>query len=151
MKPSARLWGGRGTPAPLHILVVLFACAAALALAGDQGDQDKPKRRSVFDSSVVLIFAVATLTLVLAGYSARLQTKKEMAKLRKRLSASRGGDALTAAEEAEEEPTLVVSEKLAVFIVVQATAGLLIMYFLLSDVFFLDFHFNHLSSGWLNN
>jgi len=57
-----------------------------------------------------------------------------MARLRQKLTSGLGEGGGAPAE--EEEPTLVLSEKMAVFIVIQATCGLLIMYFLLSNIFF---------------
>ena len=58
--------------------------------------------------------------------------RSEMDRLRQKLSDGEGDRS----SEGEEEPAVVVSEKMAVFIVIQATVGLLLMYFLLSKIFF---------------
>ena len=122
----------------LAFLVVggLFVVGPVESSAPEPAPAPEPAdRHFILDGSIVTVMFLAILTLVVAGYEARVQTRRELTKLRQKLLAGRGA-ADGALDEDEEEPTLVVSEKIAVFIVVQATVGLLVLYFLLNKVFF---------------
>ena len=98
---------------------------------------EKHEAHFVLDGGLVATLSLATCTLLVAGACARKQTRRELNKqlLLRQGSEYREGGTQDGREE-DEEPNLVISEKLAVFIVFQATAGLLLFYFLLSKIFF---------------
>mmetsp|Transcript_3181 Transcript_3181/g.5356 ORF Transcript_3181/g.5356 Transcript_3181/m.5356 type:complete len:165 (-) Transcript_3181:788-1282(-) len=88
---------------------------------------EKHEAHFVLDGGLVATLSLATCTLLVAGACARKQTRRELNKqlLLRQGSEHREGGTQDGREE-DEEPNLVISEKLAVFIVFQATAGLLL-------------------------
>ena len=151
----------RSRKAPLSTALIYLALCALCTLSiteaarpkfevhgSEYGDSPPPtptpspspspvKPRFVLDGSLVATLMLATLVLILGGLRTRRQTKKDLLRRMEKERALLSSDDAQRLQQQEDEPVTVLNEKLALFMVVQATVGLLVLYFLLSKVFFI--------------